>query len=78
MTISVTELKARLLEVIREIEQTGTTIEVERHGRVVVRLIPAISARAAGRPWTRLRGSGVLKAAPEESMLSDKDFKALR
>ena len=39
MTISVTELKARLLEIVRDVERQGTIVEVERHGQVVARII---------------------------------------
>jgi prevent-host-death family protein len=66
MTISVTELKARLLEIVREVESSGTPVDVERHGRVVARIVPAATKRI--RPWEALRGSGELLADPEESV----------
>ena len=78
MTISVTELKARLLEIIREVERDGTVVEVERHGRVVARIVPAAPASAFARPWERLHGTGALLASPEESLLDDSDFEAAR
>lgn len=64
----------RLLEVIREMEREGRSVDVERHGRVVARLIPAVAASPRARPWTRLRGSGMLLASPEESVLDESDF----
>ncbi len=70
MTISVTELKARLLEIVRE---------VERHGQVVARIIPArLPSNVSARPWEALHGSGTLLVAPEESVLADEDFEASR
>ncbi|MGZ5443271.1 MAG: type II toxin-antitoxin system Phd/YefM family antitoxin [Thermoanaerobaculia bacterium] len=66
MTISVTDLKARLLEIVREVERTGESVEVERHGRVVARIVPATEKRV--RPWEALHGSGKLLADPEESV----------
>jgi len=76
MTISVSELKARLLEIVREVEREGTVVDVERHGHVVARIIPA--APASARPWEALHGTGTLLAAPEESVLEEGDFEASR
>jgi hypothetical protein len=56
----------------------GTVIDVERHGQVVARIIPAASRLAAIRPWEALHGTGTLLAAPEESVLEENDFKASR
>lgn len=78
MTISVSELKARLLEIVREVERDGTIIDVERHGQVVARIIPAASRAAASRPWEALFGTGALVAEPEESVLEESDFEASR
>ena len=66
MTISVTELKARLLEIVREVEKSGEAVDVERHGKVVARIVPATEKRV--RPWEKLYGSGKLLADPEESV----------
>lgn len=78
MTISVSELKARLLEIVREVEREGTVIDVERHGQVVARIIPASSLSKADRPWEALLGAGALLAAPEESILKESDFDVSR
>ena len=79
MTISVTELKARLLEIVRDVERQGTVVDVERHGQVVARIIPAGSpSKTSSRPWEALIGTGNLLAAPEESVLADDDFEASR
>ncbi|HVT43249.1 MAG TPA: type II toxin-antitoxin system Phd/YefM family antitoxin [Thermoanaerobaculia bacterium] len=78
MIISVTELKSRLLEIIREIERNGTVVEVERHGEVVARLVPAAAPPSRGRPWERLYGTGSLLASAEESVLDDQDLEAAR
>jgi len=78
MTISVTELKARCLQIIREVEANGEVVEITRHGEVVARLLPATVVPADVKPWHRLHGTGVLLATPEESVLEDSDFEALR
>jgi prevent-host-death family protein len=79
MTISVTELKARCLEIIRDVEQKRTVVEIVRRGEVVARLLPANAAlHARTKPWERLRGTGDLLGPPEQSVLEQRDFEALR
>lgn len=78
MTISVTELKARCLEIIRQVERDGKVVEIARRGEIVARLLPANDAGADAKPWQKLRGTGELLATPEESVLDDDDFEALR
>ena len=48
-TIGVKELKERLSEVLREIEETGQIIGVSNRGRVVARLVPAQLGQRAKR-----------------------------
>jgi len=76
MTITVSELEARLQEIVDEVEREGHVVEVEREGKVVARIVPAIPKRV--RPWEALRGSVVFLAEPEESVLEDEDFEANR
>jgi hypothetical protein len=67
MNISVTEFRARCLELIRQM------------GTLVARLMPPTTRFAQGPPpWTTLRGSGVLHAEPEESVLVAQAFDSLR
>lgn len=79
MAISVTDLKHRLLQIIRQVESSAEPIDVTRRGKLVARIIPPPLVAAQGaRPWERQRGSGRLLAAAEESVLADSDFDALR
>jgi antitoxin (DNA-binding transcriptional repressor) of toxin-antitoxin stability system len=79
MTISVTQFKARCLELIRLVEVDGRPVDIRRRGRIVARLLPARASGASGvKPWQRLRGSGRLLAGPGESVLEDGEFEALR
>jgi prevent-host-death family protein len=79
MTISVTELKARCHEIIRDVERKRTVVEIVRRGKVVARLLPASAAsRANAKPWERLRGTGDLLGPPEQSVIKQRDFAALR
>lgn len=60
-------------------ESGGEAVEITRHGKLVARLMPPSAHSAQGpQPWTTLRGSGVLHAEPEESMLEAQAFDALR
>jgi prevent-host-death family protein len=79
MDISVTELKQRCLELVREVEATGRPVAITRRGRVVAQLEPVLPAGAAGRgkPWERLRGRGRWLAAPGETLVTEKDLKGL-
>lgn len=79
MAISVTRFRATCLALIRRVESDGESVDIVRRGRVVARLAPAPHAvDGARRPWARLRGSGVLRAEPEESVLDEGDFEARR
>jgi antitoxin (DNA-binding transcriptional repressor) of toxin-antitoxin stability system len=80
MDISVTEFKQRCLAIIRTVERTGAAVRITRRGRVVAQLgRSGSSAESGGAPWERLRAvGGRLLAAPEESVLEQTDFEALR
>ena len=79
MVISVTQFKARCLALLRGLERRGGTLEIERRGRVVARVLPAAGVTSAkARPWERLRGTGQLTAAPGQSVLNAQDFEASR
>ena len=69
MTITISELEARADEIVREVEREGRTVDVERDGRVIARIVPAAEKRV--RPWEALRGSAKLLADPEESVWSE-------
>ena len=81
MDISVTEFKQRCLEIIRRVEETGQSVTLTRRGKAVARLqAPIAGASAPGmKPWEQLRAAGGrLRATPDESVLDDRDFEALR
>lgn len=81
MDISVTAFKQRCLKIIREVERTGAPVAITRRGRVVAQLRRPGPPRSSEDvpPWERLRaGGGRLLAKPAESMVTDKEFEALR
>jgi prevent-host-death family protein len=77
-TVSVSEFKARCLDVIRQVERDGAAVDLVRRGKVVARLIPSAPALRGTPTWIRLRGRGRLDARPGESVLDMADFDAHR
>jgi len=75
IAVSVTEFKARCLDMIRQVEQAGSMVDLMKHGRIVARLVPTEPVIPT---WLRLRGKGRLVGEPAESMLNAADFEALR
>jgi antitoxin (DNA-binding transcriptional repressor) of toxin-antitoxin stability system len=79
MDISVTNFKARCLDLIRKVEASGKSITIRRRGRVVARLEPAGGGAGQGKPWEELRAlGGRSHGKANESVWADKDFEALR
>jgi prevent-host-death family protein len=79
MDISVTQFRAHCLELIRQVESGGEVVLITRHGKPVARLTPPSTEAAKDpHPWAALRGSGVLHAEPEDSVLEAQAFDALR
>ena len=79
MDISVTDFKARCLDLLRKAEESGESVTIHRRGRIVARLEPAGDGANRGKPWERLRAlGGSVTAQPNESMLKEEDFEALR
>jgi antitoxin (DNA-binding transcriptional repressor) of toxin-antitoxin stability system len=79
MDISVTEFRASCLKLIRRVEAVGEPVDIKRRGKVVARLTrPPAAGKAMPRAWEVLRGSGELKAEPEESVIDEREFEASR
>ena len=75
--VSVSEFKAHCLDLIRQVEKAGTAVDLLRRGKLVARLVPTTSALQGTPAWLRLRGSGVLTASAEESVLDGSEFEAM-
>jgi prevent-host-death family protein len=81
MDISITEFKHRCLEIVRRVEETGKPVTIRRRGKAVAQLEPSPSTGVASpmKPWEQLRAmGGSLLATPEETILRDEDFEAMR
>ena len=79
VTISVTEFKAKCLQLLKDLEEDREPIEITRRGKVVARVVPIVSGGApGGKAWERLRGTGRLLGKPEAGVLAESDFEAAR
>jgi prevent-host-death family protein len=81
MAISVSKFKNSCLDVIRRVEATGQSVSITRRGKVVARLSPSFQAAQTvdAKPWQQLRAlGGKLLAEPDESVVREEDFEALR
>jgi prevent-host-death family protein len=76
MTITITEFKARCLEILRMVEETGEAVTIVKRNRAVAVVYPSVNT-AQTPVERRLAGTARLLASPEESVLSDQDFEAL-
>ncbi len=74
MTINVTDFKARCLEFLRELEETGIPITLTRRNMAIAVIYPSESITTPVKPWQRLLGTGTLLAEADESVLTDDDF----
>jgi prevent-host-death family protein len=52
MKVSATEFKAKCLSILDEVESSGNSVTITKHGRAVARLTPA---SPSPRPWLKLR-----------------------
>ncbi|HEX4024269.1 MAG TPA: type II toxin-antitoxin system prevent-host-death family antitoxin [Steroidobacteraceae bacterium] len=79
MDISVTDFRARCLDLIRKVEESGHAVTITRRGKIVARLEPAQSPGGDLKPWEQLRAlGGIVHAQPGESVLDQEDFEAMR
>ena len=54
--VSKSQLKAKMLEYFRRVEETGEELIVTDHGRPVLRVLPVVQARKADQLFADLRG----------------------
>lgn len=68
MTTSITEFKAKCLELIRNLELTGEPITIMRHKTPVAVIYPANAVVPIVPPWHRLRGTVTWHGSATESV----------
>lgn len=69
-TVSIRELKAKVSEILRELESRDEEITITRHGKPCAKLVPVERSGEGRRPLRQLRGS--LRILPPD--LNDEDF----
>ncbi|MGC6424084.1 MAG: type II toxin-antitoxin system Phd/YefM family antitoxin [Lentimonas sp.] len=74
MEITATEFKAKCLKLLDQVNQTGETLEISKHGKPVARLIP-IHKEA---PWIKLRGKGHFKGDAFAPVIEASEIQALK
>ncbi len=65
MRISKSQLKARMLEVFRHLEETGQEALVTDRGRVVLKIVPVRAVRSVDEVFADLRGKVVFHQNPD-------------
>ena len=74
MKITATEFKAKCLKLLDDVNRTGDTLEISKHGKVVARVVPAGNEH----PWKALRGKGRFTGDPFAPVVDPSDIQALR
>ena len=65
MTITITEFKARCLEILRMVEETGESVTIVKRNRAVAVVYPSLG-EAENAAERRLAGTATLLASPDE------------
>ncbi len=65
VTLSKSDLKARLLEHLRHVEATGDEIIITSHGREVAKIVPIAPRRTAAELFADVQGRGLLPTDAE-------------
>ena len=76
-SISKSKFKPRALEIMREVERTGTAIVITDHGRPVLELRPYHADQTREDPMAYLKGSVLQYIDPTEPVAED-DWDAAR
>jgi prevent-host-death family protein len=74
MNITATEFKAKCLRLIEEVNETGEALVISKHGKPVVKVVPA-SGEA---PWKRLRGKGRFTGEAMAPVIDASEIEALK
>jgi prevent-host-death family protein len=72
--ITATEFKAKCLQLLDHVQQTGEDLVISKRGRPVARVV----AEKQSQPWLALRGKGRYQADPFKPALSESEIDALK
>ena len=68
------EFKAKCLQLLDEVRQTGEELVISKRGKPVARVI----AEKEPKPWLALRGTGPYTAEPFAPVLEETEIEALK
>lgn len=74
ITITATEFKAKCLQLLDQVQQTGEDLVITKRGRPVARVV----AERPTQPWLALRGKGHFQGDPFKPVLHESEIDALR
>lgn len=74
VTVSKSKLKARMLEMFRELEERGGELVVTDHGRPVLRITPIRERVSVAEAFTDLRGGLVFHEDPDAPTTQEWDL----
>jgi prevent-host-death family protein len=73
-TITATEFKAKCLQLLDQVQQSGEDLVISKRGRPVARVV----AEKQSQPWLALRGKGRYQVDPLEPALPETEIDALK
>jgi prevent-host-death family protein len=78
MTVSVTEFKAKCLNLIDQVQKFGEPLVITKHGKPIVRVIPEHLPKQIDEVRQKLAGSVHRYEAPFEPAVSDTEIEAYK
>jgi prevent-host-death family protein len=78
MTVTVTELKAKCLSLVDQVQKTGHPIIITKHGKVVAKLLPEHANDLLEETLNELKGSITFYNNPFAPVVADSDIEAER
>jgi prevent-host-death family protein len=73
-TITATEFKAKCLQLIDMVQNTGEELVISKRGKPVARVI----SEKEDKPWLALRGKGRFTGDPFEPAITENEIEALK
>ena len=72
--MAATEFKAKCLNLLDHVHETGEELIISKHGRPVAKLV----AVTAEKPWKKLRGTGEFIGDPFSPAITDSELEVLQ
>lgn len=72
--MAATEFKAKCLNLLDHVHETGEELIISKHGRPVAKLVAVTTEK----PWKKLKGTGEFLGDPFSPVVADSDLEVLR